>query len=580
MNSTLVMRVDSIQQECNKSFDLSNQSQPSPPGRRFGRWIVLGVVVLVVLGVLLIGKGRGWKTKVLASVGLATIHPPTPASFVVTDPIDGAVDVPADGILSVRIRKGRELDSTTISPDTVHLVRAANQTQVEASYRLGAAQEIVVQPVQPLLPREEYAVYVTPRVKTTDGLPVAAFVTSFTTAGPTDPDLVFEKVELPTTKDVALTCVNFAPDGTLWAASVDGRIFQFPVEADGTLGTPRVIASLVEHEKGPRLLTGFAFEPGKGTSSIVVSHSFFAFENAPDFSSKVSRLSGPKLETVQDLVVNLPRSSGDHTTNQPVFGPDGALYIPQPSNTASGDPDSFWQFRPEHPLNATILRLDLNKLAIGETIDAKEPHEALAIYAHGVRLSYDLLWHSNGRLYSAVNGSSAGGNTPFDPEQPGSRVTGLTVAENDWLIDVKRGAYYGHANPSTNHLVLNGGNPTPRFDVGEVPEYPVGTRPDSNYHPPLLTLGQHISANGMHEYKGPACNGKLDRRILICRYSRGSDILVVTVDDAGRLIRQDFGLPGLRDFQQPLDVTQDPRTGFLYVSEFGAKKLTLVRPMK
>lgn len=557
-------------------------------------WVTTGlIIVCVVLAV--VGKGRGWKHAVLRAVGLTTAKSLPPAQFVVTEPLDGSIDVPvtvsADTPIIARMRKGREIDSKTVGPTSVHLVRVYDQKEVDADFSLLDPDTISIKPRGPLEPRTQYAIYITPRVKTRDGMPVAAFLTSFTTAGPTDPDLVFEKVSLPITEGVAFTCLSFAPDGRLWASSVDGRIFRFPVKEDGTLEKPEIINSLQDAEKGPRLLTGFAFVPNTDPPEIIAAHGYFGFEHVPDFTCKLSRLSGPNLEKVEDLVINLPRSSGDHATNQPIFGPDGALYIPQPSNTAAGAPDPFWNYREEHLLNSTILRLDLSKLKPGQPLDVKtrdaggtyEPMASdapLTIYATGVRLSYDLLWHSNGRLYSAVNGASASGNTPKDPSQKGTAVKNLTTAENDWLLDVKPGGYYGHANPAQGKLIMNGGNPTERFDFGEVPEYPVGTQPDTNYRQPILVLGQHISANGMLEYKGPACNGKLDKRILICRYARGSDILVVTVDDQGKVVRQDFGLPGLSGFVQPLDIAQDLRTGYLYVSEFGGKRITLCKPLK
>ena len=69
-------------------------------------------------------------------------------------------------------------------------------------------------------------------------------------------------------------------------------------------------------------------------------------------------------------MVHLPRSVRDHLTNQPSFGPDGALYIPQPSNTAFGAPDDVWGNRPERLLSATILRLDVANTC-DEPIDAR-----------------------------------------------------------------------------------------------------------------------------------------------------------------------------------------------------------------
>ena len=39
-----------------------------------------------------------------------------------------------------------------------------------------------------------------------------------------------------------------------------------------------------------------------------------------------------------------------------------------------------------------------------------------------------------------------------------------------------------------------------------------------------------------------------------------------------------IGIDGLRQFQDPLDLCQDPATGRIYVAEYKGQKLTLVRP--
>src|SRR5206468_3814194 len=140
--------------------------------------------------------------------------------------------------------------------------------------------------------------------------------------------------------------------------------------------------------------------------------------------------SGPNLATVQDVLVNLPRSARDHLTNQPVFGPDGALYFPQASNSSMGAPDTAWDNRSEDLLSAAVLRLDTRNLPATLPLDVKtpdvggtyDPYAAgapLTIYATGVRNAYDLVWTHDGKLYAATNGSAAGGSTPSSATVPG-----------------------------------------------------------------------------------------------------------------------------------------------------------------
>ena len=86
-----------------------------------------------------------------------------------------------------------------------------------------------------------------------------------------------------------------------------------------------------------------------------VSNGQYAPTDATDWTGKISRLSGPDLGTYQDYVTNLPRSVRDHLNNQIAFGPDGALYFSQASNSSMGAADPIWGNRPEHLLNAAIL---------------------------------------------------------------------------------------------------------------------------------------------------------------------------------------------------------------------------------
>jgi glucose/arabinose dehydrogenase len=409
---------------------------------------------------------------------------------------------------------------------------------------------------------------------------------------PADPDLRFVQVPLPVTADVGYTCVAVGPDGRMWASSDDGRLFRFPIEADGTLGSPEIIDSLQRRHGGPRLLTGFCFDPDSppDAPAIYAAHSDFAFQNAREWSGTLTRLGGAGLEEVEDLVVGLPRSVGDHATNQPSFGPDGALYIPQAGNTAYGDADETWGWRPERLLNASILRLDLALLPAALPLDVRtdgagdfDPFThgaALTIYASGVRLAYDLCWADDGRLYAPINGSSAGGNAPGGAGGTPPALKGIPVVEPDWLARIEKGGYYGHPNPRQGHFTLNGGNPTAAADLAEVLQYPVGTLPDEAWHAPIANLGEHQSADGIIQYRGnraTAGGRKLDGCLILCRFSLGGDLVAIRLTEDGGVESSLEGIEGFIGFSNPLDVTQDPRTGHLYVSDYGARQLVLVK---
>jgi hypothetical protein len=253
-----------------------------------------------------------------------------------------------------------------------------------------------------------------------------------------------------------------------------------------------------------------------------------------------------------------------------------------------GEPDAFWGNRPERLLSASILRLDPKRVTPGQPIDVQTeaegsydpslPDAALTIYATGVRVAFDLCWASNGQLYAPTNGACAGGSTPAGPGNSPPALRNIMLDENDWLFKVERGGYYGHPNPAQGHYILNGGNPTTAKDPSELPLYPVGTRPDSQWHSATYDFGLHVSPNGIIEYRGRAFDGKLDRKLLVCRYNVGSDLICLALDANGNVTSAVAGFEGMTSLANPLDLIEDVSSGYLYVSEYGAQRITLLRP--
>jgi glucose/arabinose dehydrogenase len=439
---------------------------------------------------------------------------------------------------------------------------------------------------------------------------------SFTTGGGKAAEnypIAFEKVEMPGDGKIC-TSLAIGPDHRLYVGTMQGAILRYDINADGTLGTKQVIDTVIQHNHGPRLITGICFDPvaSKEKPILWISHGQLvlnpngrpSFEGATDWTGKISRVSGNDLHEYRDVIVNLPRSWRDHLNNQIVFGPDRALYWSQSSHTAMGAPDTKWGHRTERLLSAAILRADVR--AIDETVDVKteeggkyDPFATGApvrLFATGVRVSFDLLWHSNGYLYAGTNGSAAGANVPGSPEgkfprridqdrlgpYDGTRAPALMqvpTTMDDYLIKVEDGGYYGHPNPTRGEYVLYGGNPTAGADPLEVSAYAQGVKPDRNFRLPVYDFGQHISPNGMIEYRSGAFGGALKGKILVTRFSGGKDILVLTPGPAGEITETISGIAGLSQFQDPLDLVEDPSTGAVYVAEFQGAKLALLRPV-
>jgi hypothetical protein len=301
-------------------------------------------------------------------------------------------------------------------------------------------------------------------------------------------------------------------------------------------------------------------------------------------------LRGSSLSGYEDVVINLPRGYRDHLNNQLEFGPDGAIYFCQGSMTAMGAPDQKWNFRPERRLSAAVLRLDPRLLAAraslpldvktedGGTYDPLAPEAPLTVYASGVRVGFDLLWHSSGRLYVPINGSARGGNTPASPDETVPALHDVST-QPDFLLNAVRGGYYGHPNPARGEFVLNGGNPTAGPDPAEVGEYPIGVKPPASWRGSAYDFGKSVSPNGVIEYKSAALGGRLRGKILATRYSGGDDIIVLAVGPGGNVIESLTGIEGFTRFVDPIDLVEDPRSGNLYVAEFGGQRLSLLRPI-
>jgi len=558
------------------------------------RWpIILLALVIVGGGALFLLRGSGTMTRMVRIFNPDYRSKAYPPRVSLCTPAGAEVNVPVDTELLVELDTHNSvLDDATVNDANVAVFRTGDHVRVPAKVTLSEDKKaITITPEKPLENGQNYTLKLSTSLKDKRGLSMLPFTASFNTKTKAEASLVFEKVALASASGVGFTCVKMGPGHYLYAASDIGKIFRYRIEADGKLASPEEFESLSKANNGPRLVTGFTFDPASTPENPIlwVPNSPAMFTNVPDFSDKLTRISGKNLDKVEDILINLPRSFRDHMTNQPSFGPDGALYIPQGSSSAFGAADEEWGNREEHLLTAAILRLDTKALPSAlpidvKTVDAGGPYDPrvsgvpLTVYAKGIRMPYDMLWHSNGNLYSAVNGSSAGGNSPATKDVPGLKR--ISIAEHDWLFKIHKDKYYGHPNPAWNYFVLNGGNPTKDFDKFEVPFYPVGVQPEKDWEPAIYDLGSHISANGTIEYKGNAFGGKLKGALMICRYNVGADILTVKLDDKGNVGEIIMGIRGLTNFTNPLDIEQDEANGNLYIADYGSQKIVLARPVE
>ena len=527
----------------------------------------------------------------------------------------------------------------------VQLVKVSTGALVAGSMgSTGGNDAITFAPAQPLEPNTQYRFTVSSGVKSEAGEAFLPFTSLFTTGSSVSSNqgtftpvsgVAFDRLELPIADGKYFTTLKVY-GGKLYAAMNTGQIKRYTIDPDGTLSAEETLkgvtgSAAAGFPSDPRLLIGMAFDRASTPANPVVwvTHSEFGFENISNrWAGKVSRLSGPNLENLQDVFVGLPRSLKDHVTNSVAFGPDGNLYFSQGSNLAAGRADGSWGDRPETLLSAAILTFNPNDVlgrslpidvktaepwtdGVTGTYDPFAANAPLKIYGTGVRNAYDLLWHSNGHLYMPTNGTASGGNSPsvsadalpaacsshrVDAGEKGAytgpSVTGVNSHETqrDFLFDVVKNGYYGHPNPSRCEWILNGGNPTSgKTDPGEGfggSKYPVGTQPDRNYRGFAYDFEFNKSPNGVIEYRSPTFGGALQGRLLVVRFSNNNDILTMQVDAGGKVLGAQSGttISGFEGFDDPLDLVEDTTDGRgnLYLSQYDRdgvnQKLWLLRP--
>ena len=364
------------------------------------------------------------------------------------------------------------------------------------------------------------------------------------------------------------TSLDFGPDGRLYVSEVTGRIKIFTLERVGVADFTVVATETLEQifskpnrfDDGTldpstfgRECTGILVVGTAANPVIYVASSdprvAFGFDSNLDTNSGIlTRLTwnGTEWEEL-DLVRGLPRCEENHASNGMALDPlTGILYLAQGGNTNMGAPANGFGLTPEYALSAAVLSVDLN--AIGDTTydlptlddptrlntgpggaDENDPfggndganqamwteHGPVQVYAPGFRNPYDVLIHSQDRIYTIDNGANVGlGGPPVDctndPQEAGS------LQLNDGLhllgdLGGGPGKYGGHPNPFRGNLSATIGGQSPIFPGFENPAECVLLIPGPA-NGALTTWG--TSTNGLCEYTAGNFDGAMQGDIL------------------------------------------------------------------
>jgi glucose/arabinose dehydrogenase len=328
------------------------------------------------------------------------------------------------------------------------------------------------------------------------------------------------------------TQAAWGPDGRLYVASVNGTISIYTFNDDYNIIATQMVNTIAP--LGNPNILGIAFNPFDPPSlvKVYVAHShLFAhnfggcFTGPSPYNGQVSVLTGPNFTSAQPLITGLPVSNHDHGINGMEFDNNGDLLIAVGGSTNAGVAGNcnIGQL-PESPYSAAILKATLSKgpsfngtitytgapppstnnadQMFGEVVDVA-PGVDVEVLGAGLRNPFDLVLTTGGRLYATDNGP----NFTFGPASTGPDTQAPDPQDDDELVLVEPGDYYGHPN-------RNRGRDDPREYVYQGNSAPA--------NPAAFTHGLATfpaSTNGIMEYRAQTFGGAMRGNLLVQKWN-------------------------------------------------------------
>jgi Glucose / Sorbosone dehydrogenase/IPT/TIG domain len=209
------------------------------------------------------------------------------------------------------------------------------------------------------------------------------------------------------------------------------------------------------------------------------------------------------------------------------FGNDGELYINVGSNTNGGIPGELSRnlLMSENYFSAAILVANMGRPTFNGfiTYDAKNNGNpvngtgpnGVEVFASGLRNSYGIVLHSNGKLYATENGPNPGFGDMATGCGPGQYVP--DKYDSDELNLIVRNGWYGHPN-----------HQRARTDPRQCVWKGTADLSTSEYTAPLMKL--RSSTDGIIEYDSNHFNGEIRHNLIASKYKNGLYRIVLSAD--------------------------------------------------
>jgi N-acetylneuraminic acid mutarotase len=439
------------------------------------------------------------------------------------------------------------------------------------------------------------------------------------------------------------TSLQFGPDGRLYVAYQNGNIRVFSVDrvaANDYRITSTQAISLVNNipnhnDNGQpngsvtgRLVTGLHVAGTASSPVIYVTSSdprFGVLTGETDLDTNSGILSkitwnGSGWDRV-DLVRGLPRSAEIHAPNGLALK-GGKLYVAIGGNTNHGASSVNFGLLPEYALSAAILSIDLSAIGVppydlptlddperAGNPDANDPFGGnqgknqaqlpsagpVQLYAGGFRNPYDVVWHSNGYLYSMDNGGNDSAGAPPVGEGPTGACTNQQneggITDRDGLYRITGAGYYqGHPNPTRGNRsnTFGGQSPIPAgMGNPEECDYQTSGSEDGVVKKDANNDGLtffNFSTNGITEYTASNFGGAMKNNLLVAQLDQGGTgtVFRIVLTSEGKFQSREK-LPVSGYGTDPLDVTSQEDggqfPGTIWVAMHGSDEIAIFEPL-